>query len=723
MSTKKAPSTTPQRKKIQLKVDENNTPESVLVEYIRVGQTEDIEQLFKDYLIDPNFPIYDKSTSTTNDAEKVVVDYPFTLAARNRFNDVVQVLVKNKANINCKINGDNVLHIAVSNNDESFLRAMLEVEVVHPTKKEIVKKIDIDGRNDKNLRPIDIAINNNSTTLIKILLEHGAEFEFDEPLEHSNHTLLHTSAIEGDVKRLACLLELGQSPYKKDMTTGRNILHFAVLNNRKEFVEYYLKMKLDVSLLYSTDLNGQTPIHECCNLENWEMLKLFMTKFNFDINYLFPDGLSLLHRFAFMKKQDLCDKLVGLKAKINNLDKFGNTPLHWACSSGSISLTTYFLEKKLSSNDQNCVGNSCLHVSCYHGFVDITELLLADKKIQINILNKDHRSPLMEAVSRGHLKIVEILLSKGANIHEEDNKGMTSLQIALNEKQEEIALLLVKKGAKVDRKYVGYAREDSLNDREYMIQNRVVESNEQSMEKLRKSDLGFNTILQQAIVLGFSGLVDEMVKLPECPLEGPDANGVKPLTNAIKVQNIKMVRSLTGTGKVDVATIDPITGFSPLILACSLGNYEICAHLVLECKVSTNSCEPATNKTALHYACRVGNLEMVKLLVDNGSRVDDVDHHHRTPLFEACEHNHGDIVEYLIEKQANVEHKDDEGHTCLHTCCKHGSVACMTSLIARGAVLNSKDLAGRTPLIVASQFGQTECGRVLVKAFASMKKH
>ncbi|KAG2370807.1 hypothetical protein C9374_014222 [Naegleria lovaniensis] len=235
---------------------------------------------------------------------------------------------------------------------------------------------------------------------------------------------------------------------------------------------------------------------------------------------------------------------------------------------------------------------------------------------------------------------------------------MTSLQIALNEKTRGDCPTVGEEGSEVDRKYVGYAREDSLNDREYMIQNRVVESNEQSMEKLRKSDLGFNTILQQAIVLGFSGLVDEMVKLPECPLE-----------------------------------------------------------------VSTNSCEPATNKTALHYACRVGNLEMVKLLVDNGSRVDDVDHHHRTPLFEACEHNHGDIVEYLIEKQANVEHKDDEGHTCLHTCCKHGSVACMTSLIARGAVLNSKDLAGRTPLIVASQFGQTECGRVLVKAFASMKKH
>nr|CAG4713330.1 unnamed protein product [Naegleria fowleri] len=722
MSSKKASSTTAPRKKIQLKVDENTTPESVLVEYIRVGQTEDIEQLFKDYLIDPNFPIYDKSSANTN--EKVVTDYPFTLAARNGFNDVVQVLVKNKANINCKINGDNILHIAVSNNDENFLRAMLEVEVVHPTKKEIVKKIDINCRNDRNLRPIDIAVNNNATNLIKMLLENGAEFDFDEPLDHTNHTILHTSAIEGDVKRLACLLELGQSPYKKDVSTGRNILHFAVLNNRKDYAEYYLKMKLDATLLYSMDLNGQTPIHECCNMENWEMLKLFMTKFNFDINYLFQDGLSLLHRYAFLKKQDVCDKLIGLKAKINHLDKFGNTPLHWACSSGSATLTSYFLEKKLSANDQNCAGNSCLHVACYHGFVDITELLLSDKKIQINILNKEHRSPLMESVSRGHLKIAEILLSKGANIHEEDNKGMTSLQIALNEKQEETSLLLIKKGAKVDRKYVGYAREDFLTDREYMLQHHVVENNDKSLESLRKSaDLGFNTILQQAIVQGFSRLVEEMVKIPECPLEEPDVNGVKPLINAIKVQNIHMVQSLTRTGKVNVsATTEPITGFSPLILACSLGNYDICAHLVRECKVTTNGCEHMTNKTALHYACRVGNLGIVKLLVDNGSRVDDFDVHDRTPLFEACEHNHGRIVEYLIAKHANIEHKDKDGFTSLHLCCQHGSVACMTALIERGAILNSKDSAGRTPLIVASQFGQTECGRVLVKAFASMKK-
>ncbi|KAL9643595.1 hypothetical protein ABK040_010207 [Willaertia magna] len=698
-----------------IKIDENTSPEQALVEYIKLGQVEDVEELFQEYNIDPDLEIKgtNHGSSGSTEVEKVI-DYPITLAVKLGHCDIVNVLVENRADFNITINGDTGLHIATNNKDENMIKTLLAIEVVHPSKKGVIKRMNVDCIDDKGLRPIDIAFNNYNASIVKLLMENGSSLDFEEIRSESNLTILHEAAAQGDVKRLTFLNELGQSPYKRDINSGKTILHYAVANNKKDVIEYYLKMKFDLSLLYSEDVLGRTPIDECCSTQNWELLKLLITKCNADVNYIAKDGLTLINRYSYLNNMEIVDKLIGLKAKPNTTDRFGNTAIHWAVSANSKELVKYFMDKKLSVNDQNLQGNTCLHICAYIGNLEIAELILSEKKVVVNQLNNQKRTPLQEAASRGHVALIELLINKGANIHQEDNNGMTALQIALNEEQQDTALVLLRFGSNVDRKFVGYVRDDTVGDSIYALSTRGA--------IYKAINPGYNTILQQAICCKYTEVVKEMTKKKELKLEERDENGFTPLLNAIKIQNIEMVDFLLRAG-ADVNAFDEKGKNSPILLASALGNVDIC-NLLLSNKASLNEVSDVEeNKSALHNACKNGSIEVVKKLLENEANISATDKYNRTPLFDACEKDRPEICELLMEKGSNVDHTDKEGFTSLHLSCLSGSVLCVKALLKFGAKLNTKDGSGRTPLILASQAGSVEVAKLLIKASHEIKNN
>ena len=66
-----------------------------------------------------------------------------------------------------------------------------------------------------------------------------------------------------------------------------------------------------------------------------------------------------------------------------------------------------------------------------NGHADVVELLLS-KGANIHKKDRDGDSSIILASSNGHADAVELLLSKGANIHDKDNQGNSSLMRALD---------------------------------------------------------------------------------------------------------------------------------------------------------------------------------------------------------------------------------------------------------------------------------------------------
>lgn len=117
------------------------------------------------------------------------------------------------------------------------------------------------------------------------------------------------------------------------------------------------------------------------------------------------------------------------------------------------------------------------------------------------------------------------------------------------------------------------------------------------------------------------------------------------------------------------------------------------------------------NNTPLMLAAESGCLEAVRLLVENGAKVDaGKEAHERTPLLHAAEQGHADVIAYLLEKGADPKARTNQGDTSLILALrgaffpkgpqgKPGET--LEVLLNHGAEVNVAGEFGRTPLMWA----------------------
>ncbi|KAI1777162.1 hypothetical protein F4818DRAFT_447956 [Hypoxylon cercidicola] len=71
-------------------------------------------------------------------------------------------------------------------------------------------------------------------------------------------------------------------------------------------------------------------------------------------------------------------------------------------------------------------------------------------------------------------------------------------------------------------------------------------------------------------------------------------------------------------------------------------------------------------RTSLYVAASNGHIDIVRLLLDNGAKIDDPNGFGRTPLMKAAERLHEDVARLLLDRGANIGSRDKNGDTPLH---------------------------------------------------------
>ncbi|KAF2539806.1 hypothetical protein F2Q68_00020394 [Brassica cretica] len=119
-------------------------------------------------------------------------------------------------------------------------------------------------------------------------------------------------------------------------------------------------------------------------------------------------------------------------------------------SSVFMSLSPQQLAKSLSFRNED--GRSLLHVSASFGHSQIVKLLSSvdESKTVINSKDDEGWAPLHSATSIGKAELVEILLTRGADVNVKNNGGRTALHYAASKGWLEIAQLLLTHGAKIN---------------------------------------------------------------------------------------------------------------------------------------------------------------------------------------------------------------------------------------------------------------------------------
>jgi ankyrin repeat protein len=135
-------------------------------------------------------------------------------------------------------------------------------------------------------------------------------------------------------------------------------------------------------------------------------------------------------------------------ADVNSPNESGETPLHWAITTGRLDLIELLIEKGAIINARNNKGSTPLHGAAFLNQKESLLLLIANGG---DVNSKDDKkgvTPLHIAAGVGNLEIVETLIEKGADVNTRDRNGLTSLKYAIARGHKNVEYILRRKGAK-----------------------------------------------------------------------------------------------------------------------------------------------------------------------------------------------------------------------------------------------------------------------------------
>lgn len=162
-------------------------------------------------------------------------------------------------------------------------------------------------------------------------------------------------------------------------------------------------------------------------------------------------AMRVVWRAALSVPDDYLDLIFTLPLDFEYTDKINDRgPLHLAAIHGSLRLVELCVEKAPQLVEREDVyARRPLHYAALHGHPSIVSLLLASHA-QTSPTDKDGYTPLMHAISWGHLEVVRIFVSGETDVEPTAlSSDLIPLSLACQYGHLEVAQLLLKRGAKV----------------------------------------------------------------------------------------------------------------------------------------------------------------------------------------------------------------------------------------------------------------------------------
>ena len=120
----------------------------------------------------------------------------------------------------------------------------------------------------------------------------------------------------------------------------------------------------------------------------------------------------IAHNVSFLASDD--------KADINAKDRDGLAALNHACNHGHEQIAKVLID--------NEADDFILHCTSKAGMIKIVEEIVS-KGADVNEVNEAGDTPLMSAASRGYFNVVRFLIEKGADVNKKNYKGKMALEL------------------------------------------------------------------------------------------------------------------------------------------------------------------------------------------------------------------------------------------------------------------------------------------------------
>ncbi|XP_062468364.1 ankyrin repeat and death domain-containing protein 1B isoform X1 [Pezoporus occidentalis] len=369
------------------------------------------------------------------------------------------------------------------------------------------------------------------------------------------------------------------------------------------------------------------------NLETME--KLF--KKNVNINAVDTLKRTAFHFAVARSHVSVVDFLLHHKARLDMADQHGLTVIHLAAWTGNLDIMRKLVKAGADQKAKNEEGMNVLHFAAQNNSVKIVDYVLQD--LHLNDLNKPDRNgrkPFLLASEKGHVDMINNLITLKLFTSEKDKEGNTALHLAAKNGHSEVVKILLEQWGEIN---------DLNENGETPFYLSVEGGHEKCAEFLLEAGSDINVLTQVCTQYRTS------TQNNSSALQVAIQNGHLSLVTFLIDKNIDLVPK-------------PEQKNSPLHLAV-INNHLPVVKSLLDANHDINSLNHR-QETPLHLAADLGNVELVEVLLKAGCDLKAVDKHGKTALAVASRSNHALIVDMIIKaeryyamKQEHLVHSDD----------------------------------------------------------------
>lgn len=302
-------------------------------------------------------------------------------------------------------------------------------------------------------------------------------------------------------------LKRGGIDVNKRDESGNTPLIYVCMKNARDLVKLLLENGADVSLGNNRD---RMPLHYAAETGNSEIIAM-LTDAGADVNCTDSNGVTPLMVMAQNGRTDAALKLIrNSDIDITIRDNDNHMAIDYATAGGLRELVSALSRTEETHTDVR--GNTPLHHACGNGQGEVVRVLLEKDKDSVNSMNDDGETPLLLAVKRSNLVIVQLLLAAGAKPEQADLNGVLPLHIAAAGGELFVAKALIGAGAQIDAKTTEgqtpliLAARYGRNDVTAMLTEAGADvnavDNEQHSALYYATEAGFAEIVEQLLMAG-----------------------------------------------------------------------------------------------------------------------------------------------------------------------------------------------------------------------------
>ncbi|KAK6180744.1 hypothetical protein SNE40_008739 [Patella caerulea] len=466
------------------------------------------------------------------------------------------------------------------------------------------------------------------------------------------------------VPKIKLILDKGGNIHDRD-TDKNSILHLACTFGSLETVQFLLTQGLDV---HSSGLNGRTPILQCCESQTEPVpkIKLILDKGG-NIEDIDKDNDNVLHHACRFGCLDTVQFLLTQGLDVHSRGFNGWTPILLCCQSQTepVPKIKLILDKGGKIEDRDKDNNRVLHLACTFGCIETVQFLLT-QGVDVHSSGFKGRTPILQCC-QSHIEPVskiKLILDKGGNIHDRDTDKNNMLHQACRFGSLETVQFLLTQGLDVhSRDFNGIT------------------------PILRCCKSEFEPVSKIKLILDKGGNIHDI-----------DKGNDRVLHRACRYGSLETVQFLLTQG-LDVHSRG-FKGRTP-ILQCSQSQIEPVPKIKLILDKGDNIHDRDTdNNNMLHQACRLGSLVTVQFLLTQGLDVHSMGFNGRTPILLCCQSQTEPVpkIKLILDKGGNIHDIDTDKNNVLHLACRWGRLDTVQYLIELGLDVKSKNRSNQTPV-------------------------